>query len=108
LELFWQNGTENRERPIYPLDRKITLRYHISIPLTPLQGCDEMLVLTRRPGEQILIGGELVTVTVLSIEGNKVRLGIEAPRELNIVRSEIADDRPQATLVPSKDASHAH
>ena len=39
-----------------------------------------MLVLTRHSGEQIVIG-ETVVVTVVAIEGNKVRLGIQAPRE---------------------------
>ncbi len=47
-----------------------------------------MLVLTRKPGERILIG-EDIRVTVVRIGPNTVRLGIEAPRGVNIVRSEI-------------------
>ncbi|MCL4559602.1 MAG: carbon storage regulator CsrA [Chloroflexi bacterium] len=47
-----------------------------------------MLVLTRRIDE-ILNIGENITVTVLAIEGDKVKLGIKAPREIPILRNEI-------------------
>jgi carbon storage regulator len=47
-----------------------------------------MLVLTRRIGESVLIGGE-ITVTVLDIKGDSIRLGIDAPRETRIQRAEI-------------------
>ena len=47
-----------------------------------------MLVLSRKPGERILIGDEVV-ITVVRIGPNTVRLGIEAPRDLNIVREEL-------------------
>lgn len=47
-----------------------------------------MLVLTRRQGEKLIIGGD-VTVTVLSIKGNQVRFGIDAPRDVKIHREEI-------------------
>ena len=47
-----------------------------------------MLVLSRKPGERILIGDN-VTVTIVRIGPNNVRLGIEAPRQLNIVREEL-------------------
>lgn len=47
-----------------------------------------MLVLTRKEGESIKIGGN-VTVTIISIQGNRVRLGIEAPLEVEIVRGEL-------------------
>jgi len=49
-----------------------------------------MLVLSRKPGERILIGDDVV-VTVVRIGPNNVRVGIEAPRELNIVREELCD-----------------
>ena len=48
-----------------------------------------MLVLSRKQGEQIRIG-ENVVVTVLVVQGNKVRVGIEAPRSLPVWRSEVA------------------
>ena len=49
-----------------------------------------MLVLSRLPGEQIRIGDE-ITVTVLEVQGDKVRVGIEAPRDVSIHRREVYD-----------------
>ena len=49
-----------------------------------------MLVLTRRIGESVLIGDE-IEVTLLDVKGDSVRLGIKAPRETRIQRSEIVD-----------------
>jgi carbon storage regulator len=48
-----------------------------------------MLVLTRKVGETIIIGGG-IRVTVTAIDGNKVRLGIEAPPEVRVDREEVA------------------
>lgn len=47
-----------------------------------------MLVLSRKPGERILIGDD-IALTVVRIGPNTVRLGIEAPRDMNIVREEL-------------------
>jgi len=47
-----------------------------------------MLVLTRKPGEKILIGDD-VTITIVRIDPNTVRIGIEAPRDMNIARQEL-------------------
>jgi carbon storage regulator len=47
-----------------------------------------MLILTRRVGEALKIGNE-VTVTVLAVKGNQVRVGISAPREVAVHRQEI-------------------
>jgi len=47
-----------------------------------------MLILTRRSGETLMIGDE-VTVTVLGVKGNQVRLGIEAPKDVGVHREEI-------------------
>lgn len=49
-----------------------------------------MLVLSRKQGQSIVIGDEIV-VTVLEVRGDQVRLGIEAPRELPVNRREIYD-----------------
>lgn len=61
-----------------------------------------MLVLSRKPGEQILIGDQ-VKVTVVRITPNSVRIGIEAPRDMAIVREELSDDGENkvAEQVPS-------
>jgi carbon storage regulator len=47
-----------------------------------------MLVLSRRPGEEIIINGNL-RVTVVSVKGDRVRLGIEAPASVPVDRAEI-------------------
>jgi carbon storage regulator len=47
-----------------------------------------MLILTRRVGETLMIGDE-VTVTVLGVKGNQVRLGVNAPKEVAVHREEI-------------------
>lgn len=56
-----------------------------------------MLVLTRREGEVLLIGNN-VAVTVLGIKGNQVRIGIDAPRDVNVAREEL--------LAPAAQAAH--
>ncbi len=47
-----------------------------------------MLVLSRRIGETVIIGGE-IRVTVLSVSGTQARIGIHAPREIDIHREEV-------------------
>lgn len=58
-----------------------------------------MLVLSRKPMERIEIG-ENVVVTVLEIRGGKVRIGIDAPKEVHVLRSELKEVLPS---VPSND-----
>ena len=47
-----------------------------------------MLILTRRVGETVMIGNE-VTVTVLGVKGNQVRIGVNAPKDVSVHREEI-------------------
>jgi carbon storage regulator len=47
-----------------------------------------MLVLSRRPGESLTIGDDVV-VTVVGVSGNQIRLGITAPREVRVLREEV-------------------
>lgn len=67
-----------------------------------------MLVLSRRPNESIVINDKIV-ITVIEIRGDKVRLGIEAPRDVPVHRSEVysAIQRAETEVsdVPSSDDS---
>jgi carbon storage regulator len=58
-----------------------------------------MLVLSRKVHEKILIGEDVV-ILIVRLEGNQVRLGISAPKEVRVIRSEIASrthrDRPRS------------
>lgn len=66
-----------------------------------------MLVLSRQVGEKIIIGGN-ITLTVVAVHGDKVRLGIEAPKNISVHREEIAKHiAAQAALTdPAPEAIH--
>ena len=57
-----------------------------------------MLALTRKVGEKIIIGGETV-VEIVEIRGNKVRLGVTAPKHIIIDRTEVHEARIAGTSV---------
>lgn len=63
-----------------------------------------MLVLSRKAGERILIGDDVV-VTIVRIGPNNVRVGIEAPKELPIVREELQQPAAETTTSSRADAS---
>lgn len=56
-----------------------------------------MLILTRRPGETLMIGPD-IAVTVIGVKGNQVRLGIKAPKDVIVDREEIAQRRKENPL----------
>jgi carbon storage regulator len=56
-----------------------------------------MLVLTRKQGEKILIGDDIV-ITVLDVRGDSIRLGVDAPRGISIQRAEILKAVTEANL----------
>ncbi|HIK91282.1 MAG TPA: carbon storage regulator [Planctomycetes bacterium] len=60
-----------------------------------------MLVLSRKSGERILIGDD-VAITVVRIGPNSVRIGIEAPKSMNIVREELCNFGPDSGKKNSK------
>lgn len=66
-----------------------------------------MLVLSRKPGEKILIGDN-VTVTIVRIGPNTVRLGIDAPRDMNIVREELCQSSRVIEVTIDDAAAAAH
>ena len=54
-------------------------------------GGRDMLVLTRRSGETILIGDD-IEITILAVDGSQVRVGVDAPEDVKILRGELLDD----------------
>jgi len=70
-----------------------------------------MLILTRKVGESVLIGDE-VTVTVMAVKGNQVRIGVDAPRDVSVHREEVyerlgapAADAPDETPQGGEDGT---
>lgn len=60
-----------------------------------------MLILTRRISESVIIGDD-VKVTVLGVNGNQIRIGIEAPKDVSIHREEIYERIQKEKLVKSQ------
>jgi carbon storage regulator len=63
-----------------------------------------MLVLTRKPAEAVIVN-DTVRITVVGIKGDRVRLGIEAPRDVTVDRAEVHERRIQFVDVPFVAAS---
>ena len=62
-----------------------------------------MLVLSRKVGQKVLIGDQ-ISVTVVRVAGGGVRLGIEAPDELPVVREELKDQMDQSDVTQQRSA----
>ena len=67
-------------------DRRIESPHYLSAELERKE--QTMLILTRRVGETVMIGDN-VTVTILGVKGNQVRVGVNAPKEVAVHREEI-------------------
>ena len=64
-----------------------------------------MLVLTRKTQEQIQIGNN-IKITILQVKGQAVRIGIEAPRDVRVLRSELQTVEVQVVTQPEEEGEH--
>ncbi len=64
-----------------------------------------MLILTRRVGESLMIGDD-VTITVLGVKGNQVRIGVKAPKEVAVHREEFHDRIAGSSNLEAGDQHH--
>ena len=62
-----------------------------------------MLILTRRVGESLMVGDD-ITVTVLGVKGNQVRIGVKAPKEVAVHREEILNRIEEAAAEESEES----
>jgi carbon storage regulator len=60
-----------------------------------------MLILMRRPGESIHIGPNIV-VTLVSLERNRARIGVDAPRDITVDREEVAEKKKNGIAPPAR------
>src|SRR5690242_3582239 len=82
---FWTQAPTPRGTRFRPLRRM--LPYRSAAPHRPLHRSVSMLVIGRKTGETVLLG-EDIQITIASIRGDTVRLAIEAPRSVTVLRKE--------------------
>jgi carbon storage regulator CsrA len=79
--------------------------FHCFRPNRSTQAKDPaMLILSRKPAEEILIGDE-IKITLIRVRGNSVRIGIDAPRDVRVLRGEIEPRQAATTRRPKAVAS---
>src|SRR3954451_14917558 len=86
----------------------VRTRLHL-VPVHGWRRAPAMLVLTRRAGESVMIGDDVV-ITVLEARGDVIRLGIKAPRDVQVHREEVWRELQAANLAaasPTEDAVQA-
>ena len=59
-----------------------------------------MLILSRRVGESVLIGKD-VSITILRVKGDQVRLGVQAPKEIAVQRDDLLEENKSALVAPT-------
>ena len=64
-----------------------------------------MLVLSRKVSQRIMLDDGKIVITLVAINGSNVRIGIEAPREVNIQREELIEQDGQTHDTPSTDSN---
>jgi carbon storage regulator len=71
-----------------------------------MEGAPTMLVLTRRAGESVMIGNDVI-ITVLEARGDVIRLGIQAPRDIQVHREEVYRELQAANRAAASPADDA-
>ena len=85
--------SSRNERDVLVYEVIAGLEVHLNVLYRKL----DMLVLTRKLMEKLFIGDN-ICITVVRLEGGQVRLGIDAPRDVTVVRAELVPDRPAPRL----------
>jgi carbon storage regulator len=91
LELFWglRLATDGRQTGLHGMSFAHPQGDGFVLPSSFRSRRSVMLVLSRKPGQKIVIEGG-ITVTVIAVKGNQVRIGIDAPEDVRILRGELA------------------
>jgi carbon storage regulator len=84
--------------------RALRLSLPTGTRVRPRYGDRALLVVSRKLGERILIGDK-IAITVVKINGSGVRIGVEAPPELAIMREELAEELNRAEQVQAQQAN---